>query len=62
VARVSIVVPTYNCLVQLQRAIVGLEKQTFSRDRFGVVVSDGPSDGTEEYLRTMKTPLRLRPV
>jgi hypothetical protein len=49
-------------MVQLQRAIVGLEKQTFSRDRFGVVVSDGPSDGTEEYLRTMKTPLRLRPV
>lgn len=61
--RVSVVVPTYNRLAQLQRVIVGLERQAFPRDRFEViVVSDGSSDGTEDYLTALKTPLLLRPI
>ena len=61
--RVSVVVPTYNRLAQLQRVIVGLERQTFPRDRFEViVVSDGSSDGTEDYLTALKTPLHVRPI
>ncbi len=60
---ISVVVPTYNRLSQLKRTLEGLEKQTFPEDDFEViVVSDGSTDGTNEYLQTLQTPLHLKPV
>jgi GT2 family glycosyltransferase len=58
--RVSIVVPTYNRLNRLKQVLVHLEKQHYPLDRFEVVVvSDGSSDGTDAYLRSLTTPLSL---
>ncbi|MEM7118010.1 MAG: glycosyltransferase family 2 protein [Chloroflexota bacterium] len=64
---ISVIVPTYNRLDRLQRVLAALEKQTYPLDQFEViVVSDGASDGTNEYLTTVTetgaTPLNLRPV
>lgn len=57
---VSVIVPTYNRLWCLQKVIQNLEKQTASLDLFEViVVSDGSSDGTHEYLDSLQTPLNL---
>lgn len=63
----SIILPTYNRLDRLQRVIAGLEKQTYPLTKFEVVVvSDGASDGTNEYLQYMManavSPLNLQPV
>lgn len=61
--RVSIVVPTYNRLNRLKHVLGALERQTVPRDRFDViVVCDGATDGTAEYLKSLETPLRLTPV
>jgi GT2 family glycosyltransferase len=60
-AKVSVIIPTYNRLAQLRQVLNGLENQTCSRDDFEVlVVSDGSSDGTDEYLRTFHYAHRLR--
>ena len=61
--KVSIVLPTYNRLEQLKQVIAGLEKQTYPRADFEVVVvSDGSSDGTDQYLTSLETDLQLVPV
>lgn len=61
--KLSIVLPTYNRLDQLQQVLAGLEAQTFPLDQFEVVVvSDGSPDDTDAYLREVKTPLQLNPV
>ncbi|MCB0060920.1 MAG: glycosyltransferase family 2 protein [Caldilineaceae bacterium] len=62
---VSVILPTYNRLTQLQQVLAGLEKQSYSFAKFEViVVSDGSTDGTNEYLQTFQpmTSLRLTPV
>ncbi|MCP5099993.1 MAG: glycosyltransferase family 2 protein [Chloroflexi bacterium] len=59
---VSVILPTYNRLPRLRRVLAGLENQTYASDRFEVVVvSDGSTDGSEAYLRKVKTPLQIRP-
>ena len=59
----SIVLPTYNRLDQLKRVIAALGRQTFPADRLEVVVvSDGSSDGTNEYLRAADTSFELVPL
>jgi GT2 family glycosyltransferase len=59
----SIVLPTYNRLERLQRVLAALEEQDFPRGRFElIVVSDGSSDGTNDYLKNVATPLQLRPI
>ncbi len=61
--RVSIILPTYNRLDRLRRVLAALEKQTFARDDFEVIViSDGSTDGTDAYLQHLETPLQLTPV
>lgn len=56
----SIVLPTYNRLKQLKQVIAALEAQSVSWQDFEViVVSDGSSDGTNEYLTTIETRLQL---
>jgi len=55
---VSVVVPTYNRLDRLRRVLAALAQQTFPRERYEViVVSDGSSDGTDEYLTGGHAPL-----
>jgi glycosyltransferase involved in cell wall biosynthesis len=60
---VSIIIPTYNRCAQLKRVLQALEAQDFPLNTFEViVVSDGSTDGTAEFLTTVATPLQLRPV
>lgn len=60
---VSVVLPTYNRLARLKKVIAGLENQTYPSSNFEViVVSDGSTDGTNEYLQVVQSPLNLKPV
>ncbi len=60
---VSIVIPTYNRIDQLKKLINGLEHQSYPKDQFEVIiVSDGGSDGTDEYLSSYSGSLILRPI
>ncbi len=59
----SIVIPTYNRLPQLQQLITGLENQTYPKDKFeAIIVSDGGSDGTAEFLLNHSFGLQLNPI
>ena len=53
---VSIVIPTYNRVVRLRRVLAGLAGQTH-QDFETVVVSDGSTDGTRNYLASDEPPL-----
>lgn len=55
---VSVVVPTYNRRKQLHRTLLGLADQQLSGHRFEtIVISDGSTDDTWEYLHGGATPL-----
>jgi GT2 family glycosyltransferase len=55
VVSASVVVPTYNRIARLKRVIAGLEAQQVPGAEFEVIaVSDGSTDGTDEYLRSLK--------
>ena len=57
---VSIVLPTYNRLTQLQQVLRGLEQQKYPLSDFEViVVSDGSTDGTDGYLRKFQAETAL---
>ncbi len=59
----TIIIPTYNRHAQLQRVLSGLERQTVPASQFEVlVVSDGSTDGTDDFLKTASTTLQLRPL
>ena len=62
--KISIIIPTYNRLSSLKRVLEGLEKQSgVSLEDFEVIViSDGSTDGTNTFLQTMETTLRLKPL
>ncbi len=51
----SVIIPTYNRLSQLKLAIHSIFKQDFD-DYEVIVVDDGCTDGTEQYLRSLATP------
>jgi len=55
---VSVVIPTFNRRRQLERTLVGLAAQThLDHEVEVIVVSDGSTDGTDEWLRSGATPL-----
>ena len=59
----SIIIPTYNRCEQLQRVLSGLERQTVPSNQFEVIiVSDGSTDGTNDFLNTASTGLQLKPI
>ncbi len=61
--KVSVIVPTFNRLDRLKQVLSGFERQTEPLDTFEViVVSDGATDGTNEFLQALQSPLRLKPV
>ncbi|MEI6181267.1 MAG: exopolysaccharide biosynthesis glycosyltransferase EpsD [Chloroflexales bacterium] len=57
---VSVIIPTYNRLPRLKQVLAALERQDYPRDQFNVVViSDGSTDGTDDYVQRLVTPLDL---
>jgi glycosyltransferase involved in cell wall biosynthesis/GT2 family glycosyltransferase len=55
---ISVVIPTYNRVDQLRGVLGGLAAQTgLAEPAEVIVVSDGSSDGTDEYLRSPDCPL-----
>jgi glycosyltransferase involved in cell wall biosynthesis len=57
---VSVVMPTYNRRDRLDRVLNALAVQTIPPDLFEViVVSDGSTDGTDEYLHGGQSPLDI---
>lgn len=59
----SIIIPTYNRVAQLQNVLRALEAQDYPTEEFEVlVVSDGAIDGTEAFLRTYQPNYVLRPI
>lgn len=55
---VSVVIPTFNRRAQLQRTLEGLARQTgLDHDIEVIVVSDGSTDSTDEWLASGATPL-----
>ena len=62
-SHLSIIVPTYNRLERLKRVLAGLESQSYDPASFQViVVSDGSTDGTAEFLSTASYSFDLQPV
>lgn len=62
--KISLVVPTYNRLESLKRVLTGLEQQQDVplSDFEVIVISDGSTDDTNEYLQTVNTTLNLLPL
>jgi glycosyltransferase involved in cell wall biosynthesis len=57
----TIIVPTYNRLGRLRHVITALEQQAYPSDAYEVIViSDGSTDGTDEYLEGLRSTMRLR--
>jgi glycosyltransferase involved in cell wall biosynthesis len=57
---VSIVIPTYNRCARLGEVLEALARQTVSRSDFEVVVvSDGSTDRTDDYLRDVDVPYSM---
>lgn len=60
---VSVVIPTYNRLPRLRRVLSALADQTVADALLEViVVSDGSTDGTDEYLDAGLAPIAVRGV
>ena len=59
--RISVVIPTYNRLEILPRVLRSLERQENPAGDFEVVVvDDGSSDGTRDFLRSHRAPYPFR--
>jgi len=58
---ISLIVPTYNRLPILRKCLAALEAQTFPAKEFEVIViDDGSSDGSEEFLRRYPPAFRFQ--
>jgi glycosyltransferase involved in cell wall biosynthesis len=61
--RLSVVIPTYNRRGRLGRVLAALEKQDANPDDFEVIViDDGSTDGSSEWLATRRTRFALHPI
>jgi glycosyltransferase involved in cell wall biosynthesis len=58
--RISVVVPTFNRRERLHRVLTALAAQDIDEPFEVIVVSDGSTDGTDEYLASGRTPLPVR--
>ncbi len=59
----SIIIPTYNRLKSLQMALAALERQTYPHAELEIiVVSDGSTDGTDDYLRQAAHTMGVTPI
>ena len=56
----SIIIPTYNRLEELKELVPSLENQSFDSSLFElVVIDDGSTDGTMDYLKLLDPPFSL---
>ncbi len=55
--RISVVIPTYNRRARLHRVLCSLAEQDIDEPFEVLVVSDGSTDDTDEYLRGRQVPL-----
>ena len=53
---ISVVIPTFNRRERLHKVLTALANQSTTTEFEVVVVSDGSTDGTDEYLRSGQTP------
>ena len=56
----SLIIPTYNRLDELKELIPSIERQDYDLTNIElVIVDDGSTDGTEEYIKIYKGPLTI---
>lgn len=61
--KASLVTPAYNCLSMLKYTLASLEKQDAGFENFEVIViDDGSTDGTSDFLNNYKGKINLHPV
>lgn len=61
--KISVVIPTLNRLCELKKLLCVFEDESFRRSDFEVIViDDGSSDGTQEFLKSWKAPFILIPI
>jgi glycosyltransferase involved in cell wall biosynthesis len=53
--KISVVIPTYNAMIYLPQTVAGLLNQTFE-DFEAIVINDGSSDETEQWVSKIKDP------
>ena len=58
---ISVVIPTYNRLPLLQETLASVYSQSVPADEV-IVVDDGSTDGTREWLESEAAAGRLRPL
>ncbi|RPF81045.1 MAG: glycosyltransferase [Rhodothermaceae bacterium TMED105] len=58
--KVSVIVPTYNRLFELQSFVKSLEQAVGDHDVEILIVDDGSSDGTKEYFKKYKSQLDIK--
>lgn len=52
--KISVVIPTYNRLAILKKTLMYIGNQSIGRDQYQIIViDDGSTDGTNEYLKTL---------
>jgi len=60
-ALVSVILPTYNRLSRLKQVLAAFEQQRYPHDQFNIiVVSDGSTDGTDDYMRNIVSSLEIK--
>lgn len=60
---ISVIIPTYNRLHRLRQVVASLQRQTYPLDDVEIIiVSDGSTDGTDDYLHNLSVPLHIIPV
>lgn len=61
--KISVVIPTYNHLSRLKLTLASIDIQKMDADKFEVIiVNDGSTDGSAQYLKQRKTEWNLRVV
>jgi glycosyltransferase involved in cell wall biosynthesis len=58
--KVSVVLPTYNHITFLPQAVAAVQAQTYTDFEF-IIVNDGSTDGTADFLATLRDP-RIRVI
>lgn len=54
-SKISVVLPTYNQIAMLSGAVASVLKQSYQDFKL-IIVNDGSTDGTREYLESLKDP------
>jgi glycosyltransferase involved in cell wall biosynthesis len=61
--KASVVIPSYNCIDLLTITVNSLERQDISQSDFEVIIiDDGSTDNTADYLKSYKGVLTLKPI